>query len=244
MPWKLRADGYRPWMATLRAQLAHTSALRIDHVMGLFRLFWVPPGGTPAGGTYVAHAGTAMLDLAVMEAVRAGAVLVGEDLGTVEPSVRTALEERGVLGYRIGWFEDAPPQEWPAETLASTTTHDLPTVAGLWNGADARRRADAGLPVDPDDEELLRHRLRVLTSSPDGRPTEEVLLAAEGAVAASPSLLAVATLEDACGVEERPNQPGTVDELPNWRLALPVRVEDLGTTAAPGIAAAMRGAGR
>lgn len=244
VPWKLRADAYRPWLSTLRAQLAHASALRVDHVMGLFRLFWVPPGGSPSHGTYVAQFGTELLDLALMEAARAGAVLVGEDLGTVEPSVRTELEERGVLGYRIGWFEDAPPSRWPAATLAATTTHDLPTVAGLWNGADARRRAAAGLAVDPGDEELLRHRLRVLTSSPDDRPTDQVVLAAEQAVAGSPSLVALATLEDACLVEDRPNQPGTVDELPNWRVALPVRVEDLDGTLAPHIARTMRDAGR
>ncbi|MFM7062591.1 MAG: 4-alpha-glucanotransferase [Actinomycetes bacterium] len=244
VPWRLRAAGYGPWLATLRAQLAHSAALRIDHVMGLFRLFWVPDGSSPAQGTYVSQFGTELLDLAVMEAVRAGAVLVGEDLGTVEPSVRSALGARGVLGYRIGWFEDAPPSEWPSGSLAATTTHDLPTVAGLWTGADARRRSEAGLPPDPAGDELLRHRLRVLTGSPDDRPTEQVVLAAEEAVAHSPSLVALATLEDACAVEERPNQPGTVDELPNWRLALPVRVEELDATAAPAIAWAMRDADR
>ena len=244
VPWRLRAAAYGPWLATLRAQLAHSAALRIDHVMGLFRLFWVPPGSSPAQGTYVAQYGTELLDLALMEAARRDAVLVGEDLGTVEPTVRDALEDRGVLGYRIGWFEDAPPSAWPARTLAATTTHDLPTVAGLWTGADRRRRAAAGLAEDPDGDALLRHRLRVLTSSPDDRPTGEVVLAAETAVAGAESLLALATLEDACGVEERPNQPGTVDELPNWRLALPVEVEALDATAAPAIARAMRDAGR
>jgi 4-alpha-glucanotransferase len=244
VPWKLRADAYRPWLATLRAQMAHSSALRIDHVMGLFRLFWVPPGAGPTQGAYVTQYGSELLDLAVMEATRAGAVLIGEDLGTVEPVVRATLEDRGVLGYRIGWFEDTPPAEWPTETLAATTTHDLPTVAGLWTGADAHRRGAAGLAVDPADDELLRHRLRVLTSSPDERPTEQVVLAAESAVAGAPSLLAFATLEDACMVEERPNQPGTVDELANWRLALPVPLGDLDATLAPDIARTMRDAGR
>ena len=244
VPWRLRSAAYRPWLATLRAQLAHTAALRIDHVMGLFRLFWVPPGGSAAHGTYVAQYGSELLDLAVMEATRAGAVLVGEDLGTVEPAVRSELEDRGVLGYRIGWFEDDPPSAWPAGTLGATTTHDLPTVPGLWTGADARRRADAGLSVDPGDDELLRHRLRVLTSSPDDRPTDQVVLAAESAVASAPSLLTFATLEDACLVDERPNQPGTVDELPNWRRALPVRLEDLDSTLAPEVARTMRDAGR
>jgi len=240
LPWRLRAVGYRPWIQTVRAAVAHAGALRIDHVMGLFRLYWVPAGATASDGTYVSQFGGELLDIAVMEAAKVGAVIVGEDLGTVEPSVRDAMGTRGVLGYRIGWFEDAEPTTWPEMTLAAATTHDLPTIAGVWTGADAARRTAAGLAVDDTSESLLRSRLQKLGNSGDGAPVGEVILSAESAVASSPSLIALATLDDAVGCLERPNQPGTTDELPNWRLALPVAIEDLDGTGAPAIAAAMR----
>ncbi|MFM7069380.1 MAG: 4-alpha-glucanotransferase, partial [Actinomycetes bacterium] len=244
VPWKVRASGYQPWLRTIRAQLAHVGALRVDHVMGLFRLYVIPPGASAQHGAYVAQVGTELVDLLVMEASRAGVVLLGEDLGTVEPNVRTALTERAVLGYRVGWFEDDPPASWPTLSLAALTTHDLPTVAGLWTGSDARRRADAGLPVDTAGDALLRHRLRVLTSSGDDRPTDDVVVAATEAIGASPSALAFTSLEDAGRVTERPNQPGTIDELPNWRLALPASIDDLTGTLADQISAAMQRSGR
>lgn len=238
VPWRLRSVGYRPWLATLRRVLRHAGALRVDHVMGLFRLFWIPPGADARSGGYVHHRGTELLDLAVMEAARAGAMLVGEDLGTVEPEVRHALAERDVFGYRIGWFSDEPPVDWPATTLGSLTTHDLPTVTGLWTGQDAADRAAAGIAADPDGDQLLRDRLARLADldGPDPRP---VVLAAHRALARSGSDLAVATLEDALGVEHRPNLPGTIDQHPNWRQALPVPIEDLDGAGAAEIAAVM-----
>jgi 4-alpha-glucanotransferase len=251
VPWKLRDAGYAPWIDTLRRVLRHSGALRIDHVMGLFRLFWIPPGLDATHGGYVYQYGTELLDLAVLEAARAGASLVGEDLGTVEDDVRRALGERDVFGYRIAWFQDDDPTDWPATTLASLTTHDLPTVAGLWSGADARQRELAGLAPDPDGDALLRARLaRLVGIDPqldgDRRPggtadeTGDLVVAAHEALAASGSDLAVATLEDAAGQLERPNLPGTVDEHPNWRTPLPVSIETLDDTLAQRIAAAMR----
>lgn len=256
VPWRLRAAGYAPWIATLRRVLRHASALRIDHVMGLFRLFWIPGDADAHHGGYVHHRGTDLLDLAVMEAARAGATLVGEDLGTVEPEVRTALADRDVFGYRIGWFADDEPDDWPAATLASLTTHDLPTVAGLWSGQDARDRAAAGLAPDPDGDAVLRSRLERLArrggvepeAPPEGSTEAEreraIVLAAHAALAHSGSDLAVATLEDAVGVRSRPNLPGTVDEHPNWRQALPVPIEDLDAAGAAEVAAVMGTVGR
>lgn len=248
VPWRLRADGYRSWIDTLRRVLRHAAALRVDHVMGLFRLFWIPRGAEPRDGAYVHHHGSELLDLAVMEAVRAGATLVGEDLGTVEPEVRAALAERDVFGYRIGWFQDDPPEQWPGTTLASLTTHDLPTVAGIWTGQDALDRAAAGVPADPDGDALLLGRLCHLAgvaapaAGGDDSPAtlEQVLLGAHDALAGSGSDLAVATLEDAVGVTHRPNLPGTLDEHPNWRRALPVPIEQLDDAGAAAVAAVMR----
>jgi len=256
VPWKLRNAGYTPWIDTLRRIFRHCTALRVDHVMGLFRLFWIPSGhgggpthdGGPTHGGYVYQYGTELLDLAVMEAARAGATLVGEDLGTVEDDVRAALTERDVFGYRIAWFQDDDASRWPATTLASLTTHDLPTVAGLWTGDDENHRGLAGLEPDPDGEALLHGRLARLIASGDGTDVgagtdlDEVVLGAHRALAGSGSDLAVATLEDAVGVGQRPNLPGTIDEHPNWRRALPVAIEDLDLSLAPAIAEMMRDA--
>lgn len=244
VPWKLRQAGYAPWLETLRRVLKHCDTLRVDHVMGLFRLFWIPEGMTPASGGYVSQFGAELLDLAVMEAARAGAALVGEDLGTVEEEVRTALSDRDVFGYRIGWFAEEDPERWPANTLGSLTTHDLPTVAGLWTGADTEQRSATAIPPDPSGDHLLRSRLARLAGVAEDveLPAEQVVLAAYHSLAASGSDLAIVTLEDAVGVTQRPNLPGTVDEHPNWRTALPVLIEELDGTAAAIISADMRSA--
>jgi 4-alpha-glucanotransferase len=271
VPWRLRAAGYAPWIDTLRRMFRHCDALRIDHVMGLFRLFWIPPGGDASHGGYVdqrdpAHRPGAaghfddsgfvpveLLDLVLMEAARAGATVVGEDLGTVEPEVRAAMSDRNVFGYRIGWFEDEPAHEWPAATLAALTTHDLPTAAGLWTGEDETDRVRAGLAPDPGEVAIMRGRLLRLASDGDALadepmvdPSDErsVVVGAHRGLATSGSDLAVATLEDAVGALRRPNLPGTVDQHPNWRIPLPVDIEALDEAGAAEIAGVMRAAGR
>ena len=249
VPWKLRAAGYRPWIETLRRIVAHAGMLRIDHVMGLFRLYLIPPGHDALDGAYVYSYGAELLDLACMEAVRAGASLVGEDLGTVEPEVQTAMAERGVYGYQVGWFTDDAPSDWPDNKVAMLSTHDLPTVAGMWTGADCAARAAAGLPEQTEADAVLRQRLEHLASiggldDPASIPSglagaHEVSLTAHRAIAAAPSPLVIATLEDAVGQLSRPNLPGTVDEHPNWRVALPSRIDDLDLSGAAEIAAAL-----
>ena len=126
-----------PLAALLRASMVRGGGLRIDHVMGLTRLFWVPEGGEPADGAYVRFAGHELLELVALESARAEAIVVGEDLGTVEEGLREELHRRRILSTKVVWFEDAPPEAWPAQSLAMVTTHDLPTIAGMRHGTDA-----------------------------------------------------------------------------------------------------------
>jgi 4-alpha-glucanotransferase len=227
VPWKLRALGYEPWAQTVRAALRHCGALRIDHVMGLFRLYWLPEGAGPTEGGYVRYPGTELLDIVALESARAGAVIVGEDLGTVEDEVRDELRARGVLSYRLAWFEDEPPSQYPQQALAAVTTHDLPTVAGVWAGTDG---------------EAMREPLRALTGTDDASlPASEVVRRAYAALAQAPSAILSATLEDALAVEERPNVPGTTTERPNWSIALPKPLDSIVTDVdAAAIAALLR----
>lgn len=238
VPWRLRCAGYRPWLDTLRAVLRNARALRIDHVMGLFRLFWIPPGGDATSGAYVYQYGAELLDLALMEAARVDALLIGEDLGTVEASVQEAMTRRNVFGYRVGWFEDDPPQRWPATSMGSLTTHDLPTAPGLWSGADAADRAEAGLAPDPSADALLRGRLARLAGVDPGSTADDhkVTVSAYDALARGSSTMVMATIEDAVGERHRPNVPGTVDENPNWRRPLPVTIEQLDRAGAEDVA--------
>jgi 4-alpha-glucanotransferase len=132
-----------------------------------------------------------------------------------------------VLSMRLLWFEDDPPGAWPEQALSLVTTHDLPTVAGVWTGSDVADQRAAGVPVAEDGAAELRRRLVERTRLPDGAQVADVVVAASRALAEAPSALVAATLEDALRVTERPNMPGTVDSWPNWSLALPVPLEEL-----------------
>ena len=227
-PWRLRAADYRPFVETMRACMRSAGGLRVDHVMGLSRLYWIPPGGSPLEGAYVRFPARDLFLLLALESHRAGALVVGEDLGTVEPSVREAMAEHDVLSYRLLWFEREPPSAWPERALAAVTTHDLPTVAGLWTGADlaAQERAETS-PDGPATAEL-RERLRAMAGLEPDAPVDAAVLGAYAALASAPSALLVATLDDALAVEERPNMPGTTAERwPSWSLPLPATLEQL-----------------
>jgi 4-alpha-glucanotransferase len=226
-PWKLRAACYEPLVATLRSALRHAGGLRVDHVMGLFRLFWIPEGGSPADGTYVRYDARELLDILALESHRARAYVVGEDLGTVEDEVRRDLAERQVLSYRLLWFEPTATRDFPEQALAAVTTHDLPTIAGMWSGTDVEDQRSIGMSPNVDGEAEVRDRLRRAAGVPDDAPVDEVVLRAHEALAEAPSQVLVATLEDAAGVATRPNMPGTVDEWPNWSIPLPVPLEEL-----------------
>jgi 4-alpha-glucanotransferase len=228
VPWRLRAAGYQPFIESVRATMANAGGLRIDHVMGLFRLWWVPPDSTPSDGAYVRYPSDDLLDIVALESHRQQAIVVGEDLGTVEAGVREALQERAVLSYRLLWFEDADPSQWPQSAMAAITTHDLPTVAGLWTGADlADQRA-----YSAESEEALAHQRRELLASLDraevapDAPADRVVMAAHQLLSTAPSILLSATLDDAVSALMRPNMPGA-SERDNWSIPLEVPIDDL-----------------
>jgi 4-alpha-glucanotransferase len=218
---------YAPFRALVNAVLRHAGGVRIDHIIGLFRLWWIPKGAPPTDGTYVRYDHEAMIGVLALEAHRAGAVVVGEDLGTVERGVRERLAAAGVLSYRVVWFEDDPPSRYPELAMAAITTHDLPTIAGLWSGADLAEQRALGLQPNEVAVATTRRRLaRMLDSTSAGR-LDDVVHDAHRRLAEAPSLLVTATLDDALMVKERPNVPGTLDERPNWSIALPVPLDAL-----------------
>lgn len=225
VPHRLRAAGYDPFIQTIRASLAPGGGLRIDHVMGLFRLFWIPAGATPAEGGYVHYPSSDLLDVIALESTRAQAVVVGEDLGTVAAGTREVLAERRMLSYRLLWFEQEEPESWPALSMASITTHDLATVAGLWTGADLDEQESLAMAPNVESTRRIRRRVADLTGLEDDASTTEVVEEVHRHLAQAPSRLVCATLEDLTRQSRRPNIPGSV--RPNWRLPLPQTLEEI-----------------
>jgi 4-alpha-glucanotransferase len=240
-PWRpdrLEEQEYQPFRALIRAVLRHAGGVRIDHIIGLFRLWWIPDGAAPTGGTYVRYDHDAMIGIVALEAHRAGAVVVGEDLGTVEPWVRDYLLLRGLLGTSILWFEldrdgtggPLPAERWREYCLSSVTTHDLPPTAGYLAGDHVQLRESLGLLTRPVAEELESDRaeleawkaeLRRVGLLGDGEDDpERVVLALYRYLGRTPSRLFGVALTDAVGDRRTQNQPGTTDEYPNWRVPL------------------------
>jgi 4-alpha-glucanotransferase len=246
-PWRpdrLDATGYADYRDLLRALLRQADGLRIDHVAGLWRLWWVPPGESADRGTYVHYDADVMLAVLTLEAHRAGALVIGEDLGTVEPEVTEGLAERNVLGSAVLWFtrdEAVPgepllrPADWPEQAVATISTHDLPTAAGFLSAEHVRARADLDLLDDVAAEEERaadqRAELVALLRSEGlaGADAEEdeLVVAMHALLARTRSRLALVSPYDVVGEVRQPNLPGTVDEYPNWRLPLPVSLEEL-----------------
>jgi 4-alpha-glucanotransferase len=239
-PWRpdrLAETGYEPFRRMVSTVLRHAGGIRVDHVIGLFRLWWIPEGHGPKGGTYVRYDHEAMIGILALEAHRAGALVVGEDLGTVEPWVRDYLRERGILGTSILWFEfeweagGAPlrPEWWREFCLASVTTHDLPPTAGYLAGDHVRLRDELGVLTRPLEVELevdAAERKAWLDNLIDrgalqpGASVEETVKALHRYLTWTPSRLLGVSLTDAVGDRRTQNQPGTVDEYPNWRVPL------------------------
>jgi 4-alpha-glucanotransferase len=251
-PWRpdrLAATGYAALRDMLRAVLGHADGLRIDHVAGLWRLWWIPPGDSPDRGTYVHYDADTMLAVLALEAHRAGATVVGEDLGTVEPEVTEALADNEMLGCAVAWFtrdESAPdepllpPVKWPSRAAASLSTHDLPTAAGFLRGEHVQARADLGLLDDVPAERanadkeraewlaLLRSEGLLPDADGGAEPDEKAIIAAmHRLLALAPSRLKLISPYDVLAETRQPNLPGTIDEYPNWRLPLPVTLEEL-----------------
>ncbi|OIK23439.1 4-alpha-glucanotransferase [Streptomyces malaysiense] len=262
-PWRpdrLAACGYAPYRELLRALFRYAGALRIDHVMGLFRLWWIPEGSPPTEGTYVHYDAEAMLAVLALEAGRAGSVVIGEDLGTVAPGVRETLQRRGLLGTSVLWFErdwtgdgrPLPPERWRADCLATATTHDLPPTAARLTADHVELRDRLGLLTRPAAEEraeavadaaewlALLSSLALLDSTatgPPGTAEEAEVRAVHRFLLRTPARLIGVWLPDCVGDRRPQNLPGTCAEYPNWRLPIAdragraVTLEEL--TAAP-----------
>ncbi len=257
-PWRpdrLAELGYAPFRDMVRTVLRSAGGVRVDHIIGLFRLWWIPDGMGPTEGTYVRYDHEALIGILALEASRADAVVVGEDLGTVEPWVREYLSERGILGTSILWFEfeftgdgrPLRPEWWREYCLASVTTHDLPPTAGYLAGDHVRLRDSLKLLTRSLAEELAaddaeraawinelqqRGALTVATASsvadtldpdapdPAGRELEATVQALHRYLTWTPSKLLCVALTDMVGDRRTQNQPGTIDEYPNWRVPL------------------------
>ncbi len=239
-PWRpdrLVEQAYEPFRALVNAVLRHAGGVRIDHIIGLFRLWWIPKGASPTEGTYVRYDHEAMIGIVALEAHRAGAVVVGEDLGTVEPWVRDYLRERGLFGTSILWFEldrdgdggPLPAERWREYCLSSVTTHDLPPTPGYLAGEHVRLREKLGLLTRTADQELASDHaqqtawlaeLRRVGLLADDASVDEVVLALYRYLGRTPSKLLALSLADAVGELRTQNQPGTTDEYPNWRVPL------------------------
>ncbi|GGM92709.1 4-alpha-glucanotransferase [Streptomyces fuscichromogenes] len=254
-PWRpdrLAASGHAPFRELVRALFRYAGALRIDHVMGLFRLWWVPQGGPPTEGTYVRYDAEAMLALLALEATRAGSVVIGEDLGTVEPGVRETLERHGVLGTSVLWFErdwtgdgrPLPPERWRAACLATATTHDLPPTAARLTGEHVELRDRLGLLTRPlateraeaaaDTAEWLALLTRLgLLAAADTGDEEAEIRAVHRFLLRTPARMIGVWLPDTVGDRRPQNLPGTWDQYPNWRLPVadtkgrPITLEEL-----------------
>jgi 4-alpha-glucanotransferase len=245
-PDTLADTGYAAYRDMLRRIFRHAGGLRVDHVAGLWRLWWVPPGMGAASGTYVRHDPEAMLGILALEATRAGAVVIGEDLGTVLPVVTEGIERMNMLGSAVLWFtrdyDDPdrpylPAASYPHNALASISTHDLPTAAGFLAGEQVRVRAELGQlagsvadeqrNADSDRAQLLE-LLRDEGLITDGSTDEEIVVAMHEFLAKTPCRFVTASLYDVMGELRQPNLPGTTDEYPNWRMPLTASLEQVG----------------
>jgi 4-alpha-glucanotransferase len=239
-PRALRAEQYRPFIELLRANMPEGGALRIDHVAWLFRLWWVPQSASgrsqPEKGGYVHYPPQELLAVLARESRGKRCMVVGEDLGTVPTEFRQALNQAGVLSYRPLMFEKAsngqftPPTGYPRDALTCVSTHDLPTWQGFLAGRDLRIRAELGLLADPQNHFRYRKaETRRLLRALEREGLDLSTASVHRFLARTPCKIMTVQPEDAFGVVEQANLPGTVTEHPNWRRKLPVALERWGT---------------
>jgi len=252
-PFALRQRAYQPFIDLLRANMRHASALRLDHIMALMRLYWVPAGERADQGAYVAYPLDDLLAILALESRRNSCMVVGEALGTVPPGFAGRLEDMGVLSYRLLYFERGsegeylPPAAYPRASMVAVTTHDLATLPGFWSGRDLDIKSELNLFPDEDKkrqafEERARDRRLLVealeregvlgpaaasraAASKDAPP--ELTEAAYRFLGRSRARLLAVQIDDALGLVEQANLPGTTDEHPNWRRRLPVAVDEL-----------------
>ncbi|MFW6093748.1 MAG: malto-oligosyltrehalose synthase [Pseudomonadota bacterium] len=247
-PRALEDSGYALFIDTLRRNMAHAGAIRIDHVMALMRLFWIPRGATPDAGAYVHYPLRDLLGIVALESQRNRCIVVGEDLGTVPEALADVLPELRILSYRLLYFEQrgdrrfAAPGAYPRRALVSVSTHDLPTLSGWWGHRDLEWRE--ALDLFPDQESLRRARadrdqdrdglLAALADAdlevPAAPSATALGVAVHRYLARTPAMLQLVQLEDALALEEQANLPGVVEGHPNWRRRMPVTVEELPAT--------------
>lgn len=241
-PWRpdrLAASGYAPFRDVIRSVLRHADGIRVDHIAGLWRLWWIPPGEPAHRGTYVHYDADVMLGILALEAWRAGAIVVGEDLGTVEDVVTETMHERGMLSSAVLWFErdweapgqpHVPPEQWEPETMASISTHDLPTATGWLRDERVRVQAELGLLAGSAEEayaEAAADRAAMLDLlRAEGIDEDDPVVALHAVIARAASRLVLSSPADAAGQVQQPNLPGTVDEYPNWRIRLPMGLDE------------------
>ena len=244
-PDRLIETGYAAYRDMLHRIFRRAGGLRVDHVAGMWRLWWVPPGMGPAEGTYVHYDPEAMLGILALEAQRAGAVVIGEDLGTVLPMMTEGLERMNMLGSAVLWFtrdyDDpaapfVPAAKYPRNALASISTHDLPTAAGFLAGEQVRVRAELGQlagTIEDEWKDAAKDRAALLDLlTADGLITKtsstgEIIVAMHEFLARTPCRFVTASLYDTLGELKQPNLPGTQDEYPNWRMPLTASLEQI-----------------
>lgn len=232
-----RADGYQLFARSIRNAAASGGALRIDHVMRFFRLFWIPEGFDTSQGTYVHDYAEDLLGILALESVRGNFFVIGEDLGTVTGEVRAALAQTGILGYRVLWFERDhagnfhPPHHYPERALASTTTHDLPTLTGFFQGQDLEARKAAGLADEAEYQQQRAHRQGEIRRLNEALAAHGCAADPLGFLLRTPCLLAVVNQEDLSGEPLQQNLPGSTWQYPNWRRKMKVPVETAGRLA-------------
>ncbi|MDR6478620.1 4-alpha-glucanotransferase [Burkholderia sp. OAS925] len=252
-PRAMRTQGFSAFIDMLRAAFAHAGGIRIDHILGLRRLWLVPEGESARNGAYLRYPLEDQLRLIALESWRHRAIVIGEDLGTVPPGFRERLNEHGIAGIRVLWFERGedgtgfkPPQAWDRNAVGTTTTHDLPTVAGWWAGSDISWRNKIGQTMarpdgrDPEEAaqeerasdraDLWRAFQEAGVAAPDvdappleSPPVDEAL----AFVAATPGPLVTFPLEDLLAQSEQPNLPGSIDEHPNWRRRMNLPIDEM-----------------
>ncbi|MEV0455839.1 4-alpha-glucanotransferase [Catellatospora methionotrophica] len=244
-PWRpdrLAATGYAAFRDLVRRSFKHADGLRIDHIAGLSRLWWLPPGATPDQGAYVRYDSDAMMRILVEEAVNAAGVIIGEDLGTVEAGVTSGLHDRNMLSSAVLFMSRdtsgrlVAPSDWPELAAASVSTHDLPTAGGFLRGEHVRAAAQAGMLRRSEQEETAaaaedrQSLLAVLQAEgliEEAGTDEEIVLALHRLLTRTPCRVLFASPYDVLGELRQPNMPGTLDEYPNWRVPLPMHLDEL-----------------